>query len=407
LELADAALTHLPATLSRTDGLEAELVKARIDAAENRYKAAAPQFTVVENGGVERLAAQAIYYQASAALNAGAISPAQAIDILERLRFRWRGDGLEMMTLRKLASLYFAGHQWREGLRTLRVATKNFEGNDAARAAQDDMRAAFVNLYLKGGADKLQPVEALALFWDNQDLTPIGADGDEMIRRMADRLVSVDLLGPAAQLLAYQIDKRLDTGLAKASVATRLAAVYLMDHKPEAAVETLHNSQVSGIPDDIGHQRLLLEARAFAALKQWDNAIDLIDVDNAPDTRQLRADIYWESGNWEVAGQKLEELLDTSWSDPAPLNDNQRAQVLRMAVAYSLANDEAGIDRLRDRFAGKMAGTPDANAFAVLSQSIDLHGIAFRDAAARIASVDTLESFMKDFNRRHDVVATN
>ena len=29
--------------------------------------------------------------------------------------------------------------------------------------------------------------------------------------------------------------------------------------------------------------------------------------------------------------------------------------------------------------------------------SIDQHGLAFRDAAAKIASVDTLESFMKDF----------
>ena len=62
----------------------------------------------MENGGDERLAAQAIFYQTSAALNAGAITPKQGIDILERLRFRWRGDALEMKTLRKLASLYFA-----------------------------------------------------------------------------------------------------------------------------------------------------------------------------------------------------------------------------------------------------------------------------------------------------------
>ena len=45
-----------------------------------------------------------------------------------------------------------------------------------------------------------------------------------------------------------------------------------------------------------------------------------------------------------------------------------------MAVAYSLANDEASLDRLRENFAPKMTGTPDASAFAVLSQSIDLHG---------------------------------
>ena len=406
LELADAAITKMPATLSHNDALEAQLAKARITAAENRYKAAAPQFVAVENGGVESLAAQAIFYQAGAALSAGAIDPKQAVDILERLRFRWRGDGLEMRTLRKLASLYFGMNRWQDGLKTLRVATQNFEGNDAARAAQDDMRAAFVNLFLKGAADKIAPVEALALFYDNKDLTPIGADGDEMIRHMADRLVAVDLLGPAADLLSYQVNNRLD-GIAKASVSTRLAEIYLMDHKAQPAIDILHGSQITGLPDDVGHQRLLLEARAFAALKQWNNALDLIGVDEAPDTRRLRADIYWESGNWDVAGQKTEELLDTRWSDAVPLTDADRGEVLRMAVAYSLANDEAGLDRIRAHFGPKMKGTPDANAFAVLAQSIDLHGLAFRDAAAQIASVDTLESFMKDFDRRHEVVATN
>ncbi len=78
-------------------------------------------------------------------------------------------------------------------------------------------------------------------------------------RRMSDRLVAVDLLGPAATLLSYQVNKRLD-GIARASVSTRLAAVYLMDHKPKQAVEVLHNSQITGLPDDVAHQRTLLEA---------------------------------------------------------------------------------------------------------------------------------------------------
>jgi hypothetical protein len=244
-------------------------------------------------------------------------------------------------------------------------------------------------------------VEQLALFYDNVDLTPIGSDGDEMIRRMADRLVAVDLLGPAASLLAYQVDKRLD-GVAKAQVSTRLAAVYLMDHKPQEAINTLHDSQITGLPDDAIHERLLLEARGFAALKQWDNALDLVAVDESPDTRRLRADIYWESGNWDVAGQKTEELLGTRYTDAAPLNDTERAQVLRMAVAYSLANDEASLERLRKNFTSKMAGTPDSGAFNVLSQNIDMHGLAFRDAAAQIASVDTLQAFMRDFSKKMD-----
>ena len=399
LDLADAALNRMPKTLDQKQALAAELAQARIWAAENRYKKAAAHFVTVEQGGDEKLATQAIFYHTSAALNAGAITAPQAIEQLERLRFRWRGDALELKTLRKLASLYFGRGQWRDGLKTLRVATQNFNGEDAARIAQDDMRGAFVNLFLKGSADKMKPVEALALFYDNLDLTPIGPDGDEMIRRMSDRLVAVDLLGPAANLLAYQVDKRLD-GIAKAQVATQLAAVYLMDHKPDKAVAAIRDSQITGLPDDELHKRLLVEARAFAALKQWDNALDLIAVDQADDTKRLRADIYWESGNWAVAGQKAEEMLDARWSDAAPLTDTDRAQVMRTAVAYSLANDEASLARLRTHFAPKMKGTPDANLFAVLSSDIDQHGLAFRDAAARIASVDTLQAFMKDFTSR-------
>ncbi len=406
LELADAALSHLPRDLSKLDELEAQLVRARVLATTGNYAKATPLFAAVQNGGNEKLAAQAIYYQVDAGLKGRVLKDDQGIDVLERLRFRWRGDALEMKTLRRLAGLYFGKKQHAQGLKTLRVATQNFLNNDAARSAQDDMRAAFASLYLKGGADKMPPVEQLALFYDNIDLTPIGADGDEMIRRMADRLVKVDLLGPAATLLAYQVDKRLD-GVAKAQVATRLAAVYLMDHKPQDAINTLHQSQITGLPDTTIHERLLLEARSFAALKQWNNALDLIAVDAAPDTARLRADIYWESGNWSVAGQKTEELLGSRYADAVPLNPTERAQVLRMAVAYSLANDEASLERLRKNFMPKMTGTQDASAFTALSQNIEMHGLAFRDAAAQIASVDTLQAFMKDFAKRQDLASAN
>jgi hypothetical protein len=174
-----------------------------------------------------------------------------------------------------------------------------------------------------------------------------------------------------------------------------------MDHKPQEAVKAIRDSDITGLPAEEMHARLLLEARAFAALKQWDNALDLIAVDDGADTRRLRADIYWESGNWAVAGQKAEELLAARWSDAAPLNAGERGEVLRAAVAYSLAGDQQSLARLREHFAAKMTGTPDTNLFAVLSAPIEAHGLAFRDAAARIASVDTLQSFMADFNKRY------
>ncbi len=216
--------------------------------------------------------------------------------------------------------------------------------------------------------------------------------------------MAVDLLAPAATLLAYQVDKRLD-GVAKAQVSTRLAEIYLMDHKPQDALNALHQSTITGLPDETVHERLLLEARGFAALKQWDNALDLVAVDNSPDTRQLRADIYWESGNWDVAGQKSEELVAARYSDAVPLTDKERAQVLRAAVAYSLANDEPALTGCARISRPRRPARQMRPRFRCCPQSIAMHGLAFRDAAAQIASVDTLQSFMKDFSKRHETPA--
>ena len=406
LEAADASLKRLPQNMPKPLFLAAERARAQFYAAEGRYRDAHALFAAVEKGPDEYQAAHAIYDDVTAGFAVGAISEKDAINRLEELRYRWRGDALELSTLRKLGALYFSEKRWRNGLQTLRIATQNFPNDDMARAAQDDMRHAFETLFLKGAADKLPPIQALALFYDFIDLTPIGADGDEMIRRMADRLVAVDLLGPAETLLKYQVDKRLD-GVAQAQVATKLAMIDLMDHKAKEALAAIRTTRVAGLPDDIGHERLLLEARALAALKQWDDATSLIAVDDAPDTRRLRADIYWESGNWAVAGQKTEALLGDCWQGNQPLTAELRQYVMRAAISYSLAGDQASLDRLRDHFAVKMNASPDGSAFAVVTQPIDTQGVAFRDVAGKIASIDTLESFMTDFKKQFDKVATN
>jgi hypothetical protein len=406
LESADSALSHLPHDLPKPLLLQSEIARAKLYARENRKRDAFALFDAVEKSGDERAAAQAIYAHVEAGLQTKTMPVATAIDMLEKLRYRWRGDALELKTLRKLGALYFQTQHWRDGLQTLRIAAQNFPEDESARRANDDMRAAFVKLYLKGAADKMSPVQALALFYDFIDLTPIGPEGDEMIRRMADRLMAVDLLGPAAKLLDYQVDKRLD-GVARAQVAAKLAMIQLLDHKPKDALASIRNTRVAGLPDDVNHERMILEARSLAALKQWDAALDTIAVDEAPDSQRLRADIYWESGNWPVAGQKAEELLGDSWDGKTPLSDGDRQEVMRAAIAYSLANDEPSLDRLRDRFMAKMKASKDASAFTVVTQNISAQGAAFRDQAGQVASIDTLEAFMKDFKKRYDSNAAN
>jgi hypothetical protein len=62
---------------------------------------------------------------------------------------------------------------------------------------------------------------------------------------------------------------------------------------------------------------------------------------------------------------------------------------------------------LRNHFNAKMNATSDASAFRAVSDRIDAHGAAFRDAAAQIASIDTLKSFMKDMHAQSAAARVN
>jgi hypothetical protein len=404
LASANDALDQLSPELSPRASVETRLYQAKLLAAQGHMNEAISRLRALEGTDYPPIAAQATFARVETELNAKKIKPADAIETLEKLRFRWRGDDLELMTLRKLGSLYFADNKWREGLNVLRTAAVNFPNAELAREAQDDMRRAFFDLYLGGKADSMRPVEALALYYDFIELTPIGRDGDELIRRLSDKLVAVDLLAPAEQLLNHQVTQRLE-GVARAVVATKLAMIYLMDHKPKEALAAISDTRASRLPEEIIEQRRLLEARALAGLKQFDAAVDLVADDNSPSAKRLRSDIYWESGNWMVAGAKTEDSLGERWKASTPLGDEERAEVMRAAVAYSLAGNDAALARLRERYVVKMNTSPDAKAFQVVTEKIDQQGVAFRDLAKQIASVDSLQAFMTEFKKQETAAA--
>ena len=95
-----------------------------------------------------------------------------------------------------------------------------------------------------------------------------------MIRRLADRLVAVDLLDQAAELLQHQVEHRLQ-GAARAQVATRLAVVHLLNRKPERALQVLKSTRLSDLSNDIRNQRLMLEARALSDVGRHGLAFDV------------------------------------------------------------------------------------------------------------------------------------
>ena len=166
------------------------------------------------------------------------------ISQLETLTTIWRGDDTEIEALQMLARLYTADNRYRDSFYVMRSALAAHPNSDMTRRIQQEAARTFDALFLAGKGDALPAIDALALFYDFRELTPIGRRGDEMIRRLADRLVAVDLLDQAAELLQYQVDNRLQ-GAARAQVATRLAVIYLMNRKADRALATLRATRTA------------------------------------------------------------------------------------------------------------------------------------------------------------------
>jgi tetratricopeptide (TPR) repeat protein len=328
------------------------------------------------------------------------ISRAEAINDLEGLSVTWRGDATEVEALQLLGHLYVEEGRYREALTAMHTAIGGRADPEMIRRIQDEAAATFDALFLGGKADALPPVEALSLFYDFRDLTPVGRRGDEMIRRLADRLVSVDLLDQAAALLQHQVDHRLQ-GAARAQIATRLAMIYLLGRKADRALQTLQATRAADLPNEVRNQRLLLEARALSDTGRHNLALEVIANLEGKEVDRLRADVLWAARRWREAGEQIEKLYGDRWRDFTPLSEAERADILRAGLGYSLADDVIGLDRFRQKYTAKMAEGPDKNAFAVAIDRTAVDSAEFAEIAKKVSAADTLDSFLRDVRARY------
>jgi hypothetical protein len=348
----------------------------------------------------EEIAARAILAHARLAHEIGRIGPNELIETLEGLRWRWRGDETELETIQALGAVYVAEGRNREGLEAMKAAVARFPDHPVSRSIFTDMMSIFNELFLAGGADRLDPVEAVALYHQFSDLTPAGSEGDRMIRRLSERLVAFDLLPQAAELLQHQVDQRLHEPRARAEVAANLALIYLMDRQPEAALRTLRGTRVTQLPPALAQERKIIEARALAELEAYDSALDLIAGDPSMEAARLRADIAWTQRDWMLAGERLEEMLGDRWSREGPLSAGDSVAALRAAIAYSLARDRESLVRLIEHYGASMRQTQHASAFTAVTQELETSGLRLAEIAERAGDVTAIESFLAERRER-------
>lgn len=377
-----------------------ENLRARLADAAGRPEDAALHWDRARATGDRRAQAEADYRQTRMLVRDGKISNEVAIDRMKSLAFGWRGDEIELKTLRFLAGLQADGGHYRDAFQSMRSAVMVAPNSETTRKLQDEMGRRFLALYLDDADKALKPIEALALYYDFRELVPIGRRGDEVVRKLADRLMAVDLLPQAAELLSYQVDNRLK-GAARAQIAADLAVIHLLDKKPDRALAVLNKTRQSQLPLSLERQRRLVEVRALSDSGRTDVALELLASLSGHDALRLKADVLWKAKRWREAGERLEAMLAGRWSDATPLDDQERQDVLRSAIAYALANDQLQLDRLRAKFGAKMADSPNAHTFDVVTRPIQTQGGEFREVAREIAAVDTMRQFLQEYRAQY------
>ncbi|WP_286828495.1 MULTISPECIES: hypothetical protein [Kordiimonas] len=375
---------------------ESVFQSARIAERQGQLDIALTQYEDLSDVPQRWIAARARYARIKYSLRMNDITPQQGIDQLERLRYAWRGNRFEIQLLDDLSELYFETQQYRLGLETLRQGISYFPELAAERQMISRSSAVFRKLFLDGDADTMTPISAISLYYDFRDLTPLGNDGDLMIRRLASRLVSVDLLDRAAELLEYQVRVRTE-GAARAAIAARLAQIYILDEKPEQALQILRGTREPRLPQDIEATRRHVEARALIELERYEEAEVVLDGDRGANAEYLRADIYWGAKNWPRLASTVRRILGDGWRRKEPLNDKQRLNLIRLTIALTFTEDRAGLIETRRRYGLQMREGDFANAFELLTNDQELSGGELGAIAKQIASVEKLQTFMREY----------
>ncbi|MBR0936994.1 tetratricopeptide repeat protein [Bradyrhizobium jicamae] len=375
------------------------VLKGRLAEALGQEKDALDAYRFAVDSADRQAAAEAKLLETLLRQKRGEIKQDEVLKELELLSIMWRGDAIELKTLYMLSKIYADTGRYAEAFAVTRTATRLQPNSPESRQAQDAASALFTQLFLGPKGDEMPPIDALGTFYEYRELTPIGRRGDEMIRRLADRLVGVDLLDQAADLLQYQVDKRLD-GAARAQVAARLAMVYLTNRKPDRAIAALRSTRIADLSGELRQQRLLLEARAQSDVGRHDLALDIISNITGREAIRLRADIYWASRRWREASEQIELYYGDRWRDFTPLNPGEKADVIRAVVGYALAEDTIGLSRFREKYAPLMSGEADKAAFDAASKPVATSSAEFADIARMAASVDTLDGFIREMKIR-------
>jgi tetratricopeptide (TPR) repeat protein len=314
-----------------------------------------------------------------------------AIERIDSLRFAWRGDGLEVETLRMLGELKVQDGQYLSGLHDMKDAADLSDNIlDDSMPIRDEMKSVFADLFVNGQASKVSPLEAVAVYGEFNNLLPAGPAGVTASLGFAEYLIRMDLLDKAEDLIEAQIK----IGLPEAKVSEtgeKLAAVYLLDKHPQQALDALQKTERAPVSEE----RSLLKARAQSELNQTDAALATLAPMTSKNATRLKADVLWRAQKWDQAAVTIESLLPAAGT---ALDPESASLVINAAVAWKLAGNTVKLQEIKTKYDTTMAATKLASTFDVVTRDGGASDLADHASMLKIAGeVDMFKGFLDSY----------
>lgn len=325
------------------------------------------------------------------------LAPDKVAKELEGLRFAWGEINFKKQLLSDLSNIYVRGQDYYRALRTLQELEHISDKADQPKIERRMVKI-FEDIYLNNQADNLSAVKSLALYQDYSWLAPKSRNYNAIVQKLADRLVAVDLLDRAFELLDTQMKTEPVTEQEKAAYGSRMALIQLFNGNNHDALALLDKTEADNLPETLALQRRIIRAKALSGTGNERLALDLLKDDYSKNALLLKSEIFWNGNMWSDAADALKYLIEKP-QPGQPLSEEQINYILDWATALKKAGHETVIVRLRNKFMPWFKDTKYYSVFSILTDTLENSQINIRVIDKAINDVETFSNFAKIYNQ--------
>lgn len=310
------------------------------------------------------------YKKAKLAIDTQRMKPEEFVRELEQVSLTWRGDELEVNVLKDLGDSYYDQKDYVNALRSWKKIVEYYPYSPDALMLSRKIGETFVNFFTRAKDTDISHIQAVAMFYEFEDLVPIGEIGDEVVVRFADHLIALDLLDKASALLNHQITHRLK-GNRREEVINKLAEVYVMNQEPALAIDVIAMGDLyEELPDHIGIPRKYIHAQAYADNLEDYKALALLKADYSPEADTIKSQIYWRSQNWREFNKYIEPRIYEIRDLQGEISKKDAEKVLKLSISYLILDEKQLMKELLQDFLPRLPmRDPKAELLNILAQT--------------------------------------